>query len=343
MLHKYRPWRNLQPWAAVFAAATLVPWAFAAAPSRVATSPLPAAIQGRFDHLGLDAAGGRLFLDAESAHAVLVLDLHTGKLLHTITGIGIPHAVLDRRGNNRLFVTDGGAGEVRVYNATTYAPEGVIPLKLDSDSIAFDPATHRLYVVNGGGDAHETYSMVSVIDTDRDAKVADIRLPGSTVEQLTFDPGSDRLYAANPSEGEVDVINRKTATVEAHWKITLGKGGSAIALDPATHRLFVGCRSGVIVVLDTRTGRQLQALKIGGGIDDLIFNPSTRRIYAPCGAGALIVYQEQSADRYREIASVATAPGAKNLVLEAGSGRLYTVAPPRGAQPGRVLVYQSAP
>jgi DNA-binding beta-propeller fold protein YncE len=271
-----------------------------------------------------------------------VLDLHSGKLLHTVAGIGIPHAVLYRRGVNRLFVTDGGQGGVHVYNATTYAQEAFIKLKLDSDSIAYDPATHRLYVVNGGGDAHETHSMVSVIDTDRDVKIADIRLPGRTVEQLTIDPGSDRLYAANPSEGEVDVIDRKTNAITARWKVRLGRGGSAVALDRATHRLYVGCRSGVIVVFDTRTGKELRTLAIAGGIDDLIFNPATGKLYAPCGAGSLIEYQIVNASQERKVATVATAPGAKNLVFDAASGRLYTVEPPAKGRAGRVLVYRTS-
>ena len=317
--------------------------AAAAAPARMAVFPLPAAIQGRFDHLGVDHAGGRLFLDAETAHALLVLDSRSGRLLHTIAGIGIPHAVLYRRGVNRLFVTDGGAGGVRVYNGTTYAPETFIPLKRDSDSITYDPATHRLYVVNGGGDAHETFSMVSVIDTDRDVKLADIRLPGRTVEQLTLDPTDNRLYAANPSEGEVDVINRRTNRLEARWKVTLGRGGSAVAYDPATHRLFVGCRSGVIVVFDTRSGKELRTLPIAAGIDDLIFNPATKKLYAPCGAGHLIEYRETGPNRYRQLADVATAPGAKNLVFDAAAGRLYTVVPPAQGRPGRVLVFRTVP
>jgi hypothetical protein len=34
----------------------------------------------------------------------------------------------------------------------------------DADSIGYDPKTKYLYIDNGGGDVHQTYSMLSVVD-----------------------------------------------------------------------------------------------------------------------------------------------------------------------------------
>lgn len=49
----------------------------------------------------------------------------------------------------------------------------------------------------------------------------------------------------------------------------MGKHNIAAALDEKHGRLFIGCRnsetSGVIVVLDTKNGRELQSIAIGGG------------------------------------------------------------------------------
>ena len=116
-----------------------------------------------------------------------------------------------------------------------------------------------------------------------------------------------------------------------------------MALDPATHRLFIGRRSGDIVVLDSRTGKELQTLKIGERIDDLIFEPELKSIYASCGAGdgSTVVYQELAPDRYRLLGDVATAPGAKNEVLVRQLERCFTVAPPTKNPRGAVYVYQT--
>lgn len=51
----------------------------------------------------------------------------------------------------------------------------------------------------------------------------------------------------------------------------MGKHNIAAGLDEKHGRLFIGCRnsetSGVIVVLDIKTGRELQSVAIGGWVD----------------------------------------------------------------------------
>ena len=53
-----------------------------AAPLKLATKyEIPASVKGRFDHLGIDGAGNRLFVVAEEAGQVLVFDLASGKIV----------------------------------------------------------------------------------------------------------------------------------------------------------------------------------------------------------------------------------------------------------------------
>jgi DNA-binding beta-propeller fold protein YncE len=310
----------------------------------VRRDPMPASIQGRFDHLGVDLSGNRLFLAAESMHCVLILNLRTGKYIGRIPDIQIPHAIFVRHDLNRIYVTDGGSGTVggvRVYNGTTYRQIAFIPLKRDTDSIAYDPQTKFLYVVNGGGDANESFSMYSIIDTTTDRKLAGIKVDGDTLEASVIDPATSRIFVNNPAKNEVDIINRKTRAIQAVWPVHMASKNVAIAFDARTHRIFVGCRSGKIVVLDSRTGKELQTLDIGKGIDDLIFDPASRRIYASCGAtpGAIYVYQQQSPDHYKLLAAVPSAPGAKNEVLVPQLHRYFTIVPPRENPHGAVYEY----
>src|ERR1035437_761117 len=67
------------------------------------------------DHMALDLKGQRLFATPQANKAVDVLDLKTGKVLHTIRGFGKPHAIRYREDRNRLFVTDGGIGALRIF------------------------------------------------------------------------------------------------------------------------------------------------------------------------------------------------------------------------------------
>jgi DNA-binding beta-propeller fold protein YncE len=78
---------------------------------------MPSSVHGKFDHLGIDPKGGRLFVAAESAHHVLVFGLKSGKYLRSIDEIEVPHAIFVREDLHRIFITDGGSGVLKVYDA----------------------------------------------------------------------------------------------------------------------------------------------------------------------------------------------------------------------------------
>ncbi len=301
---------------------------------------MPPSVQGKFDHLGIDLKGNRLFAAAETAHKVLVFDLRSGKFLRSIDDIAIPHAIFVREDLNRIYITDGGAGALRIYDGASYALLKTVPLKVDADSIGYDPRTRVLYIDNGGGDAHESFSMLSAVDTTTGNKVADIRIQGDTLEAMALEPSSDQMYVNNAADNQVSVVDRKTKRLVASWPVTQGKRNVAMALDAAHHRLFVACRSGVIVVFDTETGKELQPLAIGKGVDDLVFDPATRRLYAPCGAdGATWVYAQQDPDRYTLLGNVSSGQGGKNGLLAGSLRRYYVIVPPGSSGPGTVDVF----
>src|SRR5882762_3989099 len=139
----------------------------------VATIPLPGLKDGDFDHFALDLEGHRLFLTGEENDKVLVFDTSTNKLIHTIEESKAPHAILYRGDLKKLFVVEGDASAVKVYDGESYKPTDEIKVSIDADSIAYDAATHYLYVVNGGREAHTPYSLISVIDTSASKKVRD--------------------------------------------------------------------------------------------------------------------------------------------------------------------------
>ncbi len=308
----------------------------------ISKDQMPSSVQGKFDHLGIDLRGNRLFAAAESAHQVLVFDLHSGKFLRSIDDIAIPHAIFVREDLNRIYVTDGGAGALKVFDGNTYKLLATIPLKVDADSVGYDPATRLLYIDNGGGDAHETFSMLSVVDTTHATKVADMKIDGDTLEAMALETTTARMYVNNAAKNEVSVIDRKKRALIASWPVTKGKRNVAMALDEAHHRLFVACRSGQIVVFDTQSGKELQSLAIGKGVDDLVFDAKTKRLYAPCGAeGATWVYEQQDADRYQLLGQVPSGPGGKNGLLATSLHRYFVIVPPASAAPGTVNVFST--
>src|SRR5580700_6855816 len=192
------------------------------------------------DHMALDLEGRRLFTTPQANKAIDVLDLTTGKVLRTIRGFGNPHAILFRDDRNRLFVTDGD-GALDILDATTYSRIKSIRLERDADGIGYDSKSGYLYVSNGGAAAGKAYSLISIIDTAREAKIGDIRVGAPDLEAMIVENASDRLYVNLPEENAIAVIDLKTRTVIATWPLTMGNRNEVFALDEAHHRLYVGC------------------------------------------------------------------------------------------------------
>jgi DNA-binding beta-propeller fold protein YncE len=312
-----------------------------AAPLKLDTKyEMPAAVKGRFDHLGIDLGGKRLFVVGEEAQQVLVFDLSTGKYVRSIK-VDHPHAVLYREDLQRIYITDEGKGVLNIYDGKTYDLVKTVALKVDTDSIGYDPATHYLYIDNGGDNAHETFTMLSVVDTTAATKLADIKVDGDTLEAMALEKSGDRLFLNNPAKNEVEIIDRKTNKIATSWPVKLAKGNATMALDESTHRLFVGCRSGAIVVFDSQSGKELQSVPVGKGVDDLMFDPASKRIYATSGGtGAVDVYQETDPDHYKSLGNIPSGPGAKTGLLVPQLARLFVAVPPKGTTHGEVYVYQ---
>src|ERR1700682_2304597 len=126
----------------------------------VTTIPLPGLKEGDFDHFTPDVEGHRLFLTAEGNGKVLVFDTDSNKLIHTIEDLKAPHAILFRKDIKKLFIVDGDASAVKVYDSDSYKSIVDIKVDVDADSIAYDPATNLMYVVTGGRAAHTPYSLI---------------------------------------------------------------------------------------------------------------------------------------------------------------------------------------
>jgi DNA-binding beta-propeller fold protein YncE len=286
----------------------------------------------------VDLKGDRLFATPEGYKAVLVFELKNGKPIHTITGIGKPHAVLYREDLNRIYVTDGDAGDLKIFDGKTYALLSTVKLLEDADSIGYDPKTKYLYIDNGGGDVHETYSILSVVDTTAGKKIADIKIDGDTLEAMALESSGPRLYVNNKAKNQVDVVDREKLALVSSWPVTKCKTNVAMAFDEANHRLFIACRSGQIAVLDTQSGKETTALPITKGVDDVTYDPASKRIYAACD-GNVDVYQQSGPDQYKLLAQVPTAPMGRTARLVPELKRYFVAVPQLGTDPAKILVF----
>lgn len=307
----------------------------------IRTIELPGAIKGPFDHFGIDLKNNRLFATAEAYKAVLVVDLNTGKVIHEIP-VEKPHAVLYRDDLDRIYVTDGVDGSLKIFDGRNYELQQRVGLAKDADSIGYDPSRKLLYVVNGGKDEGQKYSLLSVIDTTTGKKVAELKIDGETLEALALDLFRPKLYVNNTAKNEIEVVDRWKNKVIATWPVTLAKRNVAMAVDEAHQRLFTGCRSGQIVVFDTNTGQELQALPIAPGVDDLTYDSASKRLYA-AGNGSIDVLEEVDADHYKSVGRVEAGGPARTARLVAQLNLYFVAVPQSGSRNAAIAVFEPVP
>ena len=311
----------------------------------IQTVEIPGIPEGhRTDHLGVDLKGHRLFTTMQEAHEVVVIDLDTGKIIHKIPAVN-PHAVVYRSDLDRVYVSDDDPVQpgLKIFSGRDYQLIKSVGLLKRTDSMAYDSTTKYLYIVNGGKAANLEYSLVSIVDSTTGERIGDIKISAATLEDMDLETAGPRLYIAATDEKRVIVADRQKRNVLETWQITHG-GPVATAVDEAHHLVFVGCRSGQmhgdVVVLDTRTGKEIATMPIGGLLDYMAFDPQSGRIYAVCSDGFVYVYGENTSDQYVLLGKIETAFFARTGLLVTELNRFYVVSPNTGLRSAQLLVFQ---
>ena len=191
---------------------------------------------GRIDHLAIDVMGGRLFVCALGSDAVEVLDLRGGSVAATISGLREPQGVVYLSDRNKLYVSNGGTGELDVFDGSTLRVATRIDLGSDADNLRYDPTARSLLV----GAGHS----LAVIDVSDDRVAGAVPLPGHPEGFALEQPGG-RIFVNVPLPSRsVFVVDRKANAVSGRWPVggLLSDTFSNFPLnvDESSRRVFVG-------------------------------------------------------------------------------------------------------
>ena len=249
---------------------------------------------GSWDYIVPDPPNHRLFIGRQNR--VMIVDEDTGRLLGEVTGIQGAHGTAVAIATGHGFATSGNDRMVVMFDLQTFAVLGRIPAAEDADAIIYDSASNRVFTFNG--DAHSS----TVIDPKAGTLVTNIPLGGKP--EYGASAGDGKVYGNLTDTSEVVEIDAKAATVARRWSTAPCKQPVSMAIDTAHHRLFSGCRSGVMAISDYQAGKVVATVPIGMGVDGAGYDAASGDAFASNADGTLTVIHQDTPDQYHAVENV---------------------------------------
>ncbi|WP_342612307.1 YncE family protein [Terriglobus saanensis] len=302
------------------------------------------------DHgIAFNRATGKVYAVDQEHGAVMVIDGRTGVAKRVTVGTH-PVCVAVNAATGRVYVANGGNGNVSVLDGATDQVVATVKTDRRPYYVGVNEATNKAFVSN-------TFSSVMTIidgatNTSRqlpvgsgDALIVDgksdkiyllgyedpnLRVIDGTTGATTREPvGSVHAWApAIDSERRVLYVTRSgTADILAlgmdtheHKVIKVGNIPSAVAVDAATHRVYVAnYADDTVSVIDG--GRVIATLKVGRSPQSIAVDAKRRRIYVANFHGDSVTVIDSANNRV-----LATKPAGRNpyaVVVDEAAGTVF--------------------
>ncbi len=274
---------------------------------------IPVPGNGSWDYLTMDEAARRLYVSHETQ--VEVLDADSGAVVGKIPNTPGVHGIAIAAEFGRGFTSNGHANTVTIFDLKTLKELGQVKTGDKPDAIIYDPTTHRVLAFNGDGNS------ATVIEA-QDGKVAGTVDLGGGPEFAVAD-GQGYVFNNLEEQSELVKIDARKLSVVGRWPLAPCKTPSSMAMDKPNRRLFIGCRSHVMAVVNADDGRVITTLPIGDHVDASAFDPETGFVFNSNGDGTVTVIHQDSPDKYSVVENVKTEPRAKTMALDLKTHKLF--------------------
>jgi DNA-binding beta-propeller fold protein YncE len=290
-------------------------------------------VKGRIDHLAVDLSSGRIFVAALGNDTVEVIDGRAGTWLRRLTGFHEPQGIAFVPDAGLVAVANGQSGDLVLLQGQDGRVAKTVPLGGDADNVRYDAPTKRLFVGYGSG-------AIAAVDLEGQ-RAGEVKLQGHP-ESFQLERNGSRIFVNVPDARHVAVLDRAAMKLIGTWPVTEAAANYPMALDEASHRLFIGCHNpAMVLIYDTTSGKRVGSFPIVGDTDDLFYDAARKRLYVTGGEGYIDVCHQNDADHITRIARVASAGGARTSLYVPDQGRLYVAVPLRGAEKSELRIYEA--
>jgi DNA-binding beta-propeller fold protein YncE len=287
--------------------------AAAEAPGFKVTKRYPVPGNGGFDYIVFDSSSNRLYVSHGTE--VNVLDADSGKVLGKVEDTPGVHGIAIVPNLHRGFTTNGGNATISVFDTETFKTIKKISVAKDPDFTFYDPQTKRVLVCHGDAAA------ITAIDPEKQEVVGKIDLGGGAEAAVLNGKGTG--FVNLEEEATVVSFDPQRLTVGKKWPITGCKTPTGLAIDASNSRLFIGCRSKVLAIMDTSNGKVITTLPIGERVDAVAFDAENNLIFASNGGGTVSVVRQKSSNEYESVGDIRTQQSAKTMAFDPKTKRLF--------------------
>jgi len=284
-----------------------------------------------WDYLTADTEGRRLYVSHD--REVVVFDLDAGTIVGKIPGNRI-HGIAIAKELGHGFISCSDPGSVIIFDLKTLAVIDKVAVGDDPNGIIFDHKTQRVFTADRGS------KRVSAIDAKTGKLAGTIQDLGGRTEHLASDEAG-HVFLNMQDRNTVLRLDSQALRVLDTWPLAPCEQPSSMDMDRRTERVFIGCRSGVMTVVDGNTGKVVDMQPIGRGVDAAEFDPDRGLVFFSTGGGdgALSIFHEDSPDKYTRVEDVKTQAGARTMALDRKTGNVFLsvgeFGPAREAAPGK--------
>lgn len=289
---------------------------------------VPLSGAGGWDYLTVDGAARRLYIT--HATQVIVVDADSLEVVGNIPGLAGVHGVAIAAEFGRGFITNGGSNSVTVFDLKTLAKIGEVKVGNKPDAIVYDPASKRVFAMNGDGDSS------TAINAADGKVVGTVELGGGP--EFTIADGKGNVFVNLEEKNQLLRIDSATLTVKDRWPVAPCEAPSSLGFDTNNNRLFLGCRSKVMAVVNAADGKVVASYPIGDHADATAFDPAAKVAFTSTGDGNIFAFHQDSPDSYSALPTIPTVKGSKTMTIDKKTQRLFV--PAREGDQMSLLVFE---
>ena len=197
------------------------------------------------------------------------------------------------------------------------------------DHLAFDAATHRLFVAALGNNT------VEVLDLEREAHLKSLK--GFREPQgVASLAGASRVAVANGEGDGLQLLD--PSTLQLTSVISLGDDADNVRYDAASRRVYAGFGDGMLAAVDAEGGQVLGKVRLAGHPESFQLERSGPRIFVNVPSAAQVAVIDRQSMKVVATWPVTGAASNYPMALDEPNHRLFIGC----RRPAKVLVYDTA-